>query len=290
MPGSLAARVHAFVINVHEALCPSGPTAWATEMLCSLGRNLGYDVDGVLGFRANENFTAAQRKAWDYVREKTDQGLPCYGWELEIPEFYVVYGYDEEGYYFSGPGCDEGKGPKPWQELGDTEIGVVEMYSVGPGQAADDRQTVREALAFALEHATGPEKWIFSNYRAGLTRYDNWIASVQEGTASAFGLAYNAAVWSECRGYAVQFLREARERIDGEARELLDEAIRHYGQVSDSLERVTQIHPFSPELPNDPIGIASPSDAAVAALKKAREAEAAGLEVLAGIVEALSGP
>jgi hypothetical protein len=279
---------HAFVINLHEEVCPSGPTAWKAEMLFKLGRNLGYDLDGVIGFKRNEDFAAVQRKAWDHVREKIDQGLPCYGWELEIPEFYVVCGYDDGGYYFSGPGCDEGKGPKPWQELGDTGIGVVEMYSVSPGQAADDATTVREAMGFALEHATSPGKWIHDGYRAGLAGYDNWIAAVEEGTASALGMAYNAAVWAECRSYAAQFLREAQERIGSKAEALLDEAIRHYGQVSKSLNEVTELYPFSPDLTEDPIGRAGPSGAAVEALKKARETEAAGLQVLAAIVEALT--
>lgn len=33
-------------------------------------------------------------------QKKIDEGLTCYGWELDIPEFYVVYGYDNKGYYF----------------------------------------------------------------------------------------------------------------------------------------------------------------------------------------------
>jgi len=60
-----------------------------------------------------------------------DQGLPCYGWELDDAEFYVIYGYDDQGYYFSGPSWQPVKGPKNWQELGDTGIGVLEVYSVG---------------------------------------------------------------------------------------------------------------------------------------------------------------
>lgn len=279
---------HAFVINLHEAVCPSGPTAWMTEMLFRLGRNLGYDVDGVLGFKANENFAAVQRKAWDHVREKIDQGLPCYGWELEEPEFYVVYGYGDGGYYYSGPGCNEGKGPKPWQELGDTGIGVVEMYSVRPGQTADDRETVQQALSFALEHAANPAKWIFPDYKAGLPGYDNWISAVERGTASKLGMAYNAAVWAECRRYAVQFLREAQERIGGETGALFDEAIGHYQSVSESLDEVSEAYPFSPRLSVDPIAVDVRSASAVQALKATREAEAAGLQVLSKIAAELS--
>jgi len=37
---------HAFVINIHEVVCPSGPTAWRTEMLFKLGSNIGYAIEG----------------------------------------------------------------------------------------------------------------------------------------------------------------------------------------------------------------------------------------------------
>jgi len=99
-----------------------------------LGKNIGYEIDGVFGTKSAGDFAEKQKRAWEFVKSAIDQGLPCYGWELDIPEFYVVYGYDDAGYYFSGPGCDEGKGPKPWQELGDTEIGVSAVNSVGNTQ------------------------------------------------------------------------------------------------------------------------------------------------------------
>jgi len=281
---------HAFIMNVHDVVCPSGPTAWMTEMLFKLGRNLGYQIDGVVGWRGDGDLGAFQRRAWEHVRSALDEGQPCYGWELEIPEYYVVYGYTDDGYYFSGPGCDEGRGPKPWEELGSTDIGVVEMYSVKPGAAADDSQTVAQALSFALEHASSPDKWIFAGYKAGLAGYDNWICAVEGGTANGLGMAYNAAVWAECRRYALQFLREAQERIGGQTEALLDEAIGHYQAVSRSLDKVSEAYPFSPQLSNDPITADARSSTAVEALRTAREAEASGLHILARIAAKLGGP
>jgi len=274
---------HAFVLNVHEVVCPSGPTAWKTEMLANLGKNIGYEVDGVFGMKSAGDFAEKQKLAWEFVKSAIDQGLPCYGWELDIPEFYVVYGYDDAGYYFSGPGCDEGKGPKPWQELGETEIGVIEMYSVKPGETADDVQAVKEALAFALEYATSPAKWIFAKYKAGLAGYDNWIRALEGGTADGFGMAYNAAVWSECRGYAVLFLREARGRLDGRAAAAFDEAIKQYQVVAENLKMVADTFPFhglEPEHIKDETRIRT----ALEALRTARGAEAEGLETLRKIV------
>jgi hypothetical protein len=275
---------HAFVINVHEVVCPSGPTAWNTEMLFKLGKSIGYEIDGVFGMKSADDFAEKQKLAWEHAKSAIDQGLPCYGWELDIPEYYVVYGYDDTGYYFSGPGCDEGKGPKPWQEL---EIGIIEMYSVKAGQAADDIQTVKEALAFALEHATGPAKWIFPKYKAGLDGYNAWIRALEGGTADGFGVAYNAAVWTECRGYAVLFLKETKERLDRRAAAaLLDEAIERYQVVHENLQKVAKAFPFhgmEPEHIKDQARIRTALDA----LRTARDAEASGLEALQRIVNGL---
>jgi len=276
---------HAFIINMHEEVCPSGPTAWHTEMLFKLGRNIGYAIDGVFGSKSHGDFGEKQRLAWDRVRRAIDQGLPGYGWELEVPEFYVVYGYDDAGYYYSGPNCDAGKGPKPWQELGDSEIGVLEMCVVKPGQAADDATTVREALALALEHAKSPEKWIFPKYKAGLAGFDLWIHALETGTADAFGMAYNSAVWSECRGYAVQFLAEARERVGDGQGAPFDQAIAHYTTVSESLNKVVELYPFPPK--GEEMKEADRCDRAIELLREARVAEEAGLGALEAILAAL---
>lgn len=282
---------HAFIINVHEEVCPSGPTAWMTEMLGMLGRNLGYDVDCAFGMKTEPGFTEKQKHAWEHVKKAIDQGVPCYGWELEIPEFYVVYGYDDgddgtvAGYYYAGPGCDEGKGPKPWQEYGDTGIGIVEMYSVTPGEPAADAKAVKEALAFALEHAENPEKWIFPKYRAGLAGYDNWIQALETGVEDGFGMAYNAAVWNECRGFAVPFLKEAKGRLDQSAAPF-DDAIGQYAVVAQNLQTVADTFPFH-GLEPEHIKDQGRRDVALESLRAARDAEELGLEALSKIVNAL---
>ena len=278
---------HAFIINMHPEVCPSGPTAWKTMTLFELGKNIGYVTDGVLGFKTEEGFADAQKRAWQHIRDAIDRGWPCYGWELEIPEFYVVYGYDDVGYYYAGPGCEEGKGPKPWQALGETGIGVVEMYSVRPGQAATDATTVKEAFSFVLEHATSPEKWTFPGYRAGPEGFDNWIRALQEGKAAEFGMGYNAAVWAECRQHAVAFLGEAQERVNRETGPLFEQAIGHYQVVSQRLDQVSKAYPFAPTATMAPVPVDERCQSAVTALKAARVAEAAGLEILAKIASKL---
>lgn len=286
---------HAFVINVHEEVCPSGPTAWMTGGLFELGPNLGYKVDGVFGSSHQEDFIDLQTRAFEHVCQAIDRGWPCYGWELEIPEFYVVYGYEPSdpelgggGYYFSGPGCEAGKGPKPWQTLGDTDIGILEIYSVAPCEATDDATTVRQALSFALKHASNPQDWIFEHYRAGLEGFEAWINALQQGSASDMGVRYNAGVWLECRRNAASFLAEAGSRLAGHADALFEAAYTHYTMVAKSLAQVTAIYPWDWETSDEVVlPVDERSSEAVAALQAAQDAEASGLETLDRIVQTL---
>ncbi|UCC16148.1 MAG: hypothetical protein JSU58_07160, partial [Dehalococcoidales bacterium] len=215
-------------------------------MMMQLGQNIGYETKYVVAHKSQDDFTAKQKEAWDMVREAIDQGIPCYGFELEAPEFYVLNGYDDVGYYYSGPVTKPGNGPIPWQKLGDTNIGILEVKSVRPGKVADDSRTVKEALEFALEHSRGPEKWILPNYRAGLAGYDTWIETLEEGIADGMGMSYNSMVWAECRGFGERFLREANRRLNAEAGALLREAADKYSEVYEHLVKVVELFPFPP--------------------------------------------
>ena len=275
---------HAFVINMHEVVCPSGPTAWNTEKLFQLGRNVGYQIDGVFALKTHEDFGKKQEEAWRHSIESLDKGIPCYGWELDIPEYYVVYGYDDVGYHFSGPKCDAGRGPKPWQELGATQIGCLEMYSVAPGKAVEDAQVVKDALGFVLEHAQSPEKWIFPKYRAGLDGFDSWIEALSTVKADGFGMAYNSEVWNECRSLAVEFLKEAKERMPDKVSALFDDSIGHYQAVSENLKEVARLFPFvehDAEHVNDEQRRATGLDH----LKLARQAEESALGALQAVLK-----
>lgn len=278
---------HAFIINMHEVVCPSGPTAWgAGDLTLMQGRRVGYVLDGVTGLKAKADFAEKQKLAWDKTRQAIDEGLPCYGWELDIPEFYVVYGYDDQGYHFSGPRCESGKGPKPWQELGNTEIGWLEMASIKPCAVMEDNMAVKEAFEFVLDFAQSPTKWVRPPYKAGIAGFDNWITALKINEADGFGMAYNAAVWSECRTFGVAFLKEAKDRLDGSVASLFEKALGHYQVVAENLNQVAETFPFHGHQPEH-MQDETRRHQAIKYLSLAREAEAAGLKALEKIVAQL---
>lgn len=347
---------HAFILNMAPDACPSGPTAWNCEMLTNLAHNLGVSVKVFNAWRGENDFSIKQKIAWENTKRALDKGYPCYGWELGIPEFYVICGYDEYGYYYKGfgtptllfttdaaccAGLAEGivgdglkqafaangivlpddtavslhpgyaairpsgtedeyfamtlangrveihddyarpsEGYKPWDQLGCSGVGWLHTGWVENGALSDDVTVVTEALEFALEFAQSPAKWVMPEYRAGLEGYDNWLKALQSDYAGdPAGLAYNGEVWAECRMHAELFLKEASERIGGEAGKLLLQAAEPYGEAAASLRRYQNLLPFYGRYP----GMQQEElrkNSAIQAVKEARLAEERGLEQL----------
>ena len=102
------------------------------------------------------------------------------------------------------------------------------------------------------------------------------------------GHSYNTAVWTECRKYAVEFLKEARKYLSGNARRLVDDARDSYEIVSRSLSKIEKAYPFSISLPRKPLGKDDRTKSTVEELKIARAAEAKGLDILSDIVKEMT--
>ncbi|MFW9958040.1 MAG: hypothetical protein ACFFCT_08215 [Candidatus Odinarchaeota archaeon] len=278
---------HAFILNIAKDLCPSGPTAWRTSMLYELAPNLGYIIDGVFALRKNPAFPREQEKAWEHVKVSIDNDIPCYGWELEIPEFYVINGYNDIGYFYSGPGHDEGTGPRLWSDVGNSQIGILEIYSIHSAETANPVKAIKESFERVLYHASNPSDLIFPNYRSGLAGYDWWIEAIENGSALSMGHSYNAAVWSECRKYAVEFLKEAKRYVESDVKKLLDEARTSYEISAYNLEHIHKTYPFTPKLEQVLLGIDDRTHHTVQLLRSARNAEKNGLAVLKSLVDIL---
>jgi hypothetical protein len=95
-------------------------------------------------------------------------------------------------------------------------------------------------------------------------------------------------VWHECRRFGVEFLEEARGRLDTALSPLLEEALKSYRVVAAQLRAVTELYPPHGTGEGE-IPVGEKSRKAVEVLKKAQEAEAAGLQALERIVATLGG-
>jgi hypothetical protein len=276
---------YAFIINMHETVCPSSPTAWNTTFMTDLVENLGYKDEMIVAFKNQPDFENIQEIAWEKIRKAIDEGLPCYGWELKIPEFYVVNGYNDNEYFYSGVESDMLTNNKPWNELGKSDIGVLELHIVKPNSAITDiNKIIRDSLEFAIKHSKNPPELVFPKYKSGIEGFDNWINAIKENKANKFGFAYNTAVWNECRQYGVQFLEEVKTKMDLKYNQLFENAKINYQEVSNNLNDLSKLFPFphKDELENE-----NNKKEAIRLLESARETEIKGLKSLEDILKSI---
>ncbi len=280
---------YAFVLNIHEAICPSGPTAWPEHWTDLAAVNIGLFVERFAGPGKGKHGPEVRQAIWRAARRAIDDGDPVFGWELDKPEFYVVYGYDADGNYL----FHNVQGPDKlhWDRLGDTGIGWAMMAAVARHEPAGERRIVADAIEVAIEVSRRPNFLDHPKYRMGLAAYDAWIAALQDESLVAsnkeigFGHAYNAQCWAECRQHAFGFLVEARNRLkDSRLSDEFAAAIKHYQAVAANLRALAEMYPFHPDQAEEMtrrLGDKDRRARAVARLQAARGAEAKALEALA---------
>ena len=67
---------HAFLINIHVELCPSGPYCWKREEAEPLIKNMGLKMTD-LGFFGTNATKEARADVERKLREALDKGIPC---------------------------------------------------------------------------------------------------------------------------------------------------------------------------------------------------------------------
>lgn len=281
---------YAFLLNVHERVLSSSVGYWKKDKMNELGENIGFSTERLVGEKENPDFAENQKLAWEKVRAAIDGGLPCIAYPMSyIREDYVIFGYDETGYYYKGVEAESGEGPLPWETLGQKD-GYFHVKILRPVEPANDAKTVKDALQFVLDFSKNTNRWIRPGYTAGPAGYDVWIKALENKTADAFGAAFIPPVWAECRSFAVEFLEEAKGRLSPDLGALFEEAKAQYQISAKNLKQVSELFPcFTVSEQQRAVNVTDDQKIAQAVelLKQAREAEKAGLVVLEKILKKL---
>jgi hypothetical protein len=206
-PWLYGASGHAFVANIHEQLCPSGPYCWNGDGWAKLLANLGVARKDI-GFFGPDSTPGQRSRVEEAVRTALDAGVLCSHLNMDNQ---LISGYDDTGFLNCRPWDDCPVTPGhltfgTWDEFGD-EI-HVSFYRWEQVDPVDDRAAVRASLEYAVDLYENPRAHTEEPYGIGPDAYVNWIAAVEAGHGGDHGAWWNATVWSECRKMAASYFTE----------------------------------------------------------------------------------
>jgi len=156
---------HAFLINIHEVVCPSGPYCWKYDRFYRLLQNLGLQMTH-LGFFHKNRKIEERKKAEDIMRQHLDNKRPCSVLNMDNQ---IIYGYDDKVFFLSQPWDPKCEVTPPrltsgtWDEFGD-EI-HTDLFFYQKIHPADDASVIRDSLHYALDLFKNPDQYILKNTR-----------------------------------------------------------------------------------------------------------------------------
>jgi hypothetical protein len=274
---------HAFRINIDpKEINVAGPTAIPggyilRKNLCNLGftSNLADSLAPVQPKKLEETI--------ELIQESVDRGIPAIVFDMFIPEFGLIYGYDDDKKVFYAKDCSK-DGEVTYENFADVN-GVLYTTTIGESLPHSKYEMLRMSLDTIIDHAHGRE-WqhvLEGKYIIGLKAYDAWINVLENGNADPHGNAFNALVVSDAREFAMKFLHDLTIKWDGTnivergVRKLASDALKQYAIVVDSLVELRELFPF-PHGGNPSKG--ENASIAVHLLRKAKEAETEGVKCL----------
>jgi hypothetical protein len=229
---------HAFLINIHEQLCPSGPYCWKYGEFYPLVRNLGLEMVE-LGFCHNGSTPTERADLERKVRDHLDQGHPC---GMGNMDNQLIYGYDDNRLLATQPWstCVDTTPSSltfdTWAEFGKEIHATFWAFKKVP--AADETKVIQDSLRYAVDLFQNPGNHSLEHYATGPTAYDNWVKALEAGHGASHGSWWNATVWSECRAMAGKWFEELGERhgnVAAQARGLGSA----YREIATRLEKVS---------------------------------------------------
>ncbi len=253
-------------------------------------QNLGFTVQTAGRPNHIPPTPAELEEALGFIQDSLDKGVPALGWDLFIPEWGVIYGYDDEKKTLR---CRDARkdGELPYEKLGRGEATELYVLAITGSFPVDKRSMLKGALKLAVKHARrqclGHER---GNYRNGLAAYDAWIEAFTKRTVDPFGNGVNTGKVWDTREFAAQFLLELSRNWeggslqDGRLRTLAGEAAERYAAVAERLGEMRDMFPFPHG--GEP-NAAAQAERALTLLREAKAAETSGVALLERMLELL---
>lgn len=227
-------------------------------------------------------------RALSLIRYSIHRGIPAVVWDLHIPEFGLIYGYDDAARTLYGTDFIK-SGTVPYDHVGrgvNQEVFVLAAES----DSMIREMNLRAALTDVLAHYRGEDPYSLPNTVSGLAAYGVWREALEYRRVEPNGHAYNIAVLWDARRYASEFFKELSLKWASIPRysSLIPfclQAEELYRNMSQKLNTLAELFPFPDGgLPNEKLH----ADQAISILLEVEELERAAVVVIKALLKGMA--
>ncbi len=196
----------AFRMWVEKAQCPSAMSMFDFVSLLRAGVEFcGYSCTHIVRLWDQENLEEERRQqAHEAIKSAVDEGRAPIAWDIGIPEWGLIAGYDDENKEYETIDCRGIRGTMPYTQLGKREIPILAVTIPGKPTGESMLDLSPRAVAAAICHAHGLEV-SFGN-ATGLHAYPAWASLIKSVDQTGFNSQYYAGTYAHLRGCAASYL------------------------------------------------------------------------------------
>lgn len=210
--------------------------------------NLGHKMEQVSARPADRDYSRRRDEAIKQIRRSIDHNAPAIVYDLQLPEFGLVKGYDDRAglfYVSTTVSSQYGEALPLAQWPAPEHLRWVEVLLLGGRRRVERRQAEHAALTFATDYAENGDPRAPSDSSHGFAAYEHWL----EGYADPdrlirYGNARCIQVVQAARQDAARFLRDiARDYAPGIGAALKQAASAYDAEVL-AFSRLASLFPY----------------------------------------------
>ncbi len=203
----------AFRLWVHAELCPSAMSVWEFQKQKPWVENGGLSCAYCDRLWDQDNIEEARRnEAMEMIKTSIDNGIAAIAWDIGVPEWGLVIGYDEGTKKLATLSITGEYGEMDYAELGKREIPILNVLTITGQSDKQQADIVSGTLAIAKQHLNG-EEWCEN--AKGLAAYPVLIGFFEMEETKyclSWEMEYCLGTYAALRQYAWMFLDKYNQR------------------------------------------------------------------------------
>lgn len=211
----------AFRMWVSNDLCPSATSIWSFDDQKPWVENGGLTCNYVGRYWGQEDMEKEKRlEAIKITKESIDRGIPAVSWDIGVPEWGLITGYDDNTQMFSTLAINAEKADPtsqvynsvqmPYDSLGKRELPLLSVLTITGDTNKSKEDILHDTMKLAVSHLRG-EEWC--DNAKGLDAYPTLIKIFEENPnlASSWNSEYFLGTYGALKEYAYKYFEKTEE-------------------------------------------------------------------------------